>query len=277
MLQPDEVLRRAAAAATALESARYTLTGDVSFQGDGGTSQFHLALQGILRDAGRESQTTAHVTGTAALGGERSSVDSTIELLAASPTDVFVRMQSLALTPPHSLLSSEQFQSLIGRWWRVPAAEGQAPTPVTPDPSLLRAQAETVRVVKDHGVRNVSGGQAYVYDVTLDREKMLLFMQKSAETRGQPFKEDDARSFLESFDATGELQIDAATFVIRRVSWDIVPQSVSDKDFTASITVEFTDHGNAPSITPPKGAEPLSLETVLEALSGASIPPLPHG
>jgi hypothetical protein len=62
------------------------------------------------------------------------------------------------------------------------------------------------------------------------------------------------RQFLAQYDATGEVWVDAATFVIRRLSWSIVAREGGE---SWRFDAHFSDHDAAPEILPPSGAKPL--------------------
>jgi hypothetical protein len=184
---------------------------------------------------------------------------------------VYLRIDELAVDPPHPSLSFAPLEAIRGRWVRMPASESSSlQTGVTPDPSFLRAQAQVITVTRDKGLQNIHGRDAYSYDVALNKEKLFAFLRASAAERNEAFDSSSAEAFATAFSATGGLWIDAADFFVHRLTWDM--ESKADDGLTAKIDVEFTDHNKAPGIVPPPQAELMSSGSLLAPFLPSSSP-----
>ncbi len=196
-----------------------------------------------------------------------------IDVIIASPQEMFVRLQSLMVDPESPMLSAEQIKEFIGKWWKIPSdLEGAMTQNVAPDPALLRAQAEVIRVTRDDGLHTIRGREAYKYAVEIDPEKLLTYMRQLATEKGQEFSEEEIRQFLATFNAVGELWIDSETFYVHQLAWKITPSDASTTTpYTLGFTANLHDHGNAPPIVPPADA----VEFSPDALGMPMVPPMP--
>ncbi len=253
-LASDEVLRRSALASNQLASAKYQATATLSMGTDNARNTFNFVVEGLLQEGGKSHQMTVGVDGDLMEGGETYNLKATLNVLVSSPGDVFLKVDELTVEPAHPSMSFDSLEAIRGRWVRMPSG-GAAQSGVTPDPSLLRAQSQVITVTRDKGLKDIHGTEAYTYDVALNKEKLLAFLQSSALESGEAFDVASAEAFTSLFSATGELWIDAAEFFVHKLSWEM--ESRSDDGLTASIDVEFTDHNKAPAIVLPPEAEVL--------------------
>lgn len=170
-----------------------------------------------------------------------------------------------------------------GQWYRIPLGASDTPDVrmnITPDPELLRAQAAVVAVTRDHGIEQIHGGAAHRYDVTIDRAKLEQWLAGVAAEEGGQFDATHIASVLDGVQASGELWIDADSFVVHRVQWSL-ERTVGDKPFSLRLSIDMTDHNRAPAVLLPEVTQPLSLEALLLQIFPSALgmlqppPPLP--
>ncbi len=260
----DEVLRRSTSASAQLLSAEYDVSVDLAVANGMLTLQGQATLQGTLGSGGQQAAFTAIVNGSMARAGGDTEMQLTADVVSEL-ADSYVRVSALKLTPEPALLAGNR-ASWIGKWWKIPREGGNLPLqPLTPDPQFLRAQAAVVTVTKDFGLEDINGRDAYRYAVSIDPERLVALMQESAEKRGKPFDAALARTELAQYDATGELWIDAETFVLHRFSW-----TVSAKDRPSALRLHFIadlrNHNGAAPITVPADYQVFSRELLLKNL-----------
>jgi len=148
-------------------------------------------------------------------------------------------------------------EQLIGMWWSWPRGnEALAVAEVSPDPRMLRAQAEAVAVERDRGMDTVNGHRTYHFDVALDGPKLLRLLQTQATEQGGQLTQGGIGEALRGYDARGELWVDAETFFIHRLAWTVRLPGEQMLRFQA----DLRDHNAAPLITPPADPRPLSAE-----------------
>ncbi|MBI1812425.1 hypothetical protein HY285_01580 [Candidatus Peregrinibacteria bacterium] len=274
LLPPAEVLHRAALASSTLRSATYTATADIAFGEKSSAVGGHLSLDGRLQDGGKQTQFHLIVTAHLGNGDAMHDVNADADVIVASPTEIYLRVNSVSVHPPLPAFSLDALNAFKDKWVRLPAAaRPDGASTLTPDPGVLRAQSEVVTVTRDRGIESIDGHRAYHYDVSLDREKLLGFLRTSAAARSAAFDEANARSFVSAFDASGELWIDADRFFVDAVSWAIAPSAASAKTHPFSITVRAAlgDHNAAPPVSPPSSAESLSPDVNVPTLEGENL------
>jgi hypothetical protein len=260
-MDPEEVLQRSATASRTMQSAQFTgnftLNLDMTDSWTAYTAAGNIA--GVLQDSGNDV-TFALTEGVLRRQSEDDPFAMTVDvsLTAFVPGDVYVRLDSLLMEEGEAVLSPELLQNLLGKWWRLPSDSEQPDTvAVTPDPGLLRAQAEVVRVTENKGVTTIDGAPSYKYAVAVDQEKLVAFLRTAAEEQGEPFKEAGVREALASTTIEGELSIDAETFFVRRLLWTITRKGTEEQpgNLALSFTLTFSNHNKAPEIAPPENAE----------------------
>lgn len=249
--EPAAVLERAAAVAQQLQSASFDAA--ISYETDG--TNMAGALVGSLADAGRQLSFSLDGTITTETDGFDQTVAIGADVTVAGEGEAYVRLRradgGILMLPGVGLVPQE----VLGRWFRAGGtASGSA---LTPDPGLLAMQTQVLTVTKDRSYEDVDGERCYAYDVTLDREKLLAFLERVAAERGDPFDRAQARATLDAYEADGTIWIDAATSVIRRVAWRFA--SVGDGPrSSATLNVHLKEHNEPVTILPPADAEPFS-------------------
>ncbi|MBI3331894.1 hypothetical protein HYZ99_02955 [Candidatus Peregrinibacteria bacterium] len=262
-LPPEQVLQNAARASQELTSARYTLAAAFTSHAPDRVVDMDIGIEGVLQDGGKQTQFTMTFDGVVSEAGTRYDTEGALDVIVAWENDVYLFLRSLSVDPPYPLLSADALQRFQGTWWNIPSsADPRSSSAVTPDPRLLRTQSEVVRVVKDHGIEDINGRDAYHYDVVIDRGKLALFLKKVADQRGEPFDPSQTDAFLSALHATGELWIDAETFFVHRIVWT-VPAS-DEAGLSGELQVDLRDHGAAPPVTPPAEFQVFSPLMLLE-------------
>ncbi len=232
------------------------MTGDFRFTREKWTSDGEFRMEGKLANSGEQVQFTLDVDAKLQDAGknEDSTIDGTIEFLQAGPREVYLYLHSLAVDPSVSLFRPDRIANFAGQWWLLPPPdEDTAGGTVTPDPRLLQAQSEVIRVVRDRGFTTIDGRDAYQYDVEIDPEKLTAFLSELARERGEQPQIEEIRSFTEKLRASGTITIDAEDFTVKHFRWKFeglpLPFAASGH---ASIDVRVRDHNDRLTITPPE-------------------------
>ncbi|MDD5102836.1 MAG: hypothetical protein PHX93_00375 [Candidatus Peribacteraceae bacterium] len=278
--QANEVMALAARKSRALQSAR--LTGDGRFRLEGGAlpASGTVELNGVLQDAGDSVEMSVTVDALLSPGGNQSQtfrLQGAGEMLVASKKELFFRIQSLSTEPDDSLFQPELVQLLTGRWWALPAPdsaqEGTVPGgTMTPSPGVLRAQAQVVRVTEDRGTVTLDGAPAYHYAVAIDPDKLLAYLAEVASARNETPDRAGLSAAIAGLQATGEMWIDAQTYSLRQVSWEIAKLQTDQGVLSGSFTVRLSEFDRAPPVAPPADAQPFSPASFFGLQSAQNVP-----
>ncbi len=224
---------------------------------------FSGITNGVFQDSGNDvsfTLTDGVIRGDSASGGPFT-VSLGASVTAFTPGDIYVRIDAFETVEGDPMFSDELLTNALSKWWRIPS-NNVAPddVAVTPDPSLLRAQAEVVRITEDKGVAMVEGRPAYHYGVAVDQEKLVAFLRTAAQEKNEPFDDLEIQKMLSSTTMEGELLIDAQTFFVRRLSWTIKRTGTEDSpgDLLIVFGMTVSNHNSAPEILPPENAEEFS-------------------
>ncbi|MSR86913.1 hypothetical protein EXS70_01950 [Candidatus Peribacteria bacterium] len=265
-LPSAEVLQRATAASAQLESAQYEARVEITSGKAPVAFDARAELHGILGHGGQETAFSAAVNGSFSRAGLPQTAFTVQADVVSEPTDAYVLFHTLSFNPALSGLTGSQ--GLLGSWLRLPRDTDAPPAlSLTPDPLFLRAQASVVNVVEDKGLERMNDKDAYHYIVSINPERLLALMQSTAESNGRAFDLALARDDLAKYDATGELWIDAGTFLVRRLVWNVTSkQAAADTTpFRVMFSADLAMHNTAPSITIPSDAR-LVPPTLLRSL-----------
>lgn len=251
---PTVVLERAAGAAQQLQSASFRAA--VSYETQNPPSSMRGELQGVLADAGRQLSFTADGTLSMKTDGLDQIVTVAGDVVVAGENEAYVRLRradgGVLLLPGIGLVPEE----LLGRWYRT--ADTPSPTAaITSDPAFIAMQTRVLDVLEDRSYEEIDGERCYVYDVTIDREKMMAFLEQVALQRKEPFDRDAAVRMLDSYEATGTIWIDTSTAVVRRVRWLFKPIDEQEHGHM-SLDIHISKHNEPVKIVPPTGASLLS-------------------
>lgn len=252
----EEVLRLSTQANRAVQSAAMDASFSLNIPSAAGVSAIEAEIAGIMQNGGTQLQFDLDAEGTSAAGTRWNTRAS---FVVAGEGEVYAKIDELAADPPLALLPPETLAGLRGRWWLLPSASAGLPAgDVTPDPRMLRMQTEVIDVTRDRGIVTLDGRRVHHYETALNNGKLAAFMEESSGT-GSTF---DA-SALEGLTVTGELWIDAETYVLRRARWDARgPNGERVMELEATIS----DHNDGFTVSPPADAEPLPTDSFLPAL-----------
>lgn len=273
---PEEVLRQSSLAHQTLQSAKLDIDVDFTLFSElfGGDVHGNAEIAGVMQEGGQQVDVNIHVKadGQTTEGGE-SSWELSAQMIVAGESETYLKLNSFTSDPPSLIAVSPLFAQLQNQWWIFPSQASPVPaSPVRPDPQFLKMQSEAVRVTNDNGIVPYNGRKAHHYDVTLDHEKLMTYLENIARDSGKPFSHEETEATLKGWNATGEMWIDADTFYLLRAQWDITGTE-GEHPSTVEFSVNVSDHNAHITITPPAEAQPFPIDTFLQqALPEAFIP-----
>lgn len=253
-LPPDQVLQKATEAAGTLSSAHFVIHATVN----GHTSFLPGSLDGTV-DANGDMQNGGNQLSLTVNADIKRTADTSntfnvqADVVVAGQNDAYMRLNALTINPESSLLPTALVSQLLNQWWHMPARSSGSTVQqnVTPDPELLRMQTQVITVSKDDGMTSINGHSAYHYDVSIDQSKLATYLAEIARRQNAPSRTLD----LSSMNAQGQIWIDADTFLIHQLVWDISSKDPA-QPFHASITVTLTKQNQPVTIVPPANAKP---------------------
>jgi hypothetical protein len=268
VLPQDQVLEKAVRAARDLQSVRFELHANMEGSTPlGEDADLSMVAQGWTQQERKQLQTSMALEGSA--GGNPMHIEADIVL--AGDNETYLNLNNLSSTDPQSPLRSPFFNLILNQWWRLPSDETQHVSGITPDPRLLELQMQAVRITEDHGIKSVNGKPSYHYDLAIDREKMLHFLEQVAQERKETFDASEWQKTFNEVELKGSAWIDAGTFQLNRLEWDADSKN-AEKKWHLTFDVTFSDHNAAPVIVPPSGAKEMpSLPDLLP--SSMTMPP----
>jgi hypothetical protein len=237
---PAEVLRKSAIANQELLSANFMLNADfdaVSEMFDGQTSGT-INAEGVLQNGGRQMDVMLRGSGMKETSAERWTVD--VRSIIADERNAYINVNELSISEKLSA-----YEQLRGGWWKLPSM-GTSDAPVSPDPRFLRMQAEAIDVIKDNGITLLDGHSVHHYDVIVNKAKLAAFISAAEEDQEE----------LAALQMSGEVWIDARTYVIRKAHW-VIHSSDALRPFDINLTIDVTAHGEPVMIVPPENAQEL--------------------
>lgn len=255
-LPAEEVLKNAAMSAPSLQSADVSATATLT-QLLPGFAPVKLVLDGTVSDGGQQMMlnidaSTTHagvddpsrLRGSMAVGGEH---------------EVYLRFDAIEGPVLEAIMGPEAKTAWIGTWWKLPGAAADATNPaITPDPALLRMQAEVLSLVRDRGMERMDGADVYHYDVKIDAQKLRAYLQAVVEARGEPVNAAQIDAQVAAIDGSGEVWIDADSFILRRVQWTLHDPTTTD-GFSMDVDAHITNINAAKPITLPVDALPFPM------------------
>ena len=250
VLPPDEVLKNAARTGQELLSARYNVDGSLAFTEAGVQKTALFTVSGILQNGGEQSSLVINMKGSFPEAGQTYNVEGSIELFVTFNQEMYVKLGALEVDPPHPLLNAEALAKFQGAWWKL-QDDMMTGESVTPEPSLLKAQSEVIRLVEDKGTETLDGRRAYHYLVTIDKEKLVQYLKSVSEEQGQAFDESATRAWADQYESDGEIWIDAETYHMLKIEWKIKQSEQGSAPLDAKVTIRFSDFNEAPTIAPP--------------------------
>lgn len=253
---PAAVLEKAAAKAQQLQSAAF----NANFSYDAQPMSIGGTADGTLADGGKRMSFAFSVDTTIRGTGADRTVSAKGDVVVAGENEAYVRLDrvdgSILYLPGIGLVPEEA----LHRWIRTGQGIATADDDLTPDPAMIARQTRTLDVVRDRSYQTIDGRKCFVFDVTIDHDRMLAFLEETARTRGESFDRAAAETFLSSYESEGVAYIDASTYVIRRIDWTF-SAAPGQPDMEGSFSIRLRDHDAPVEITPPSDAA--SLDDVL--------------
>lgn len=258
-LQPSQVLEKASQANQILESANFTVNADV--QGNigflPGDWNGNAMLAGQMSNKGKQIKFNATVSAdTTDENNDKTHYELGSDLVIAGEEEVYMRINTLEITPDSILFPPDTITTLLNQWWLIPSGTGATPgamSDITPDPTLLKMQTDTISVTKDNGLVDMDGHTAYLYDITIDPVKMRNYLTEMYKAQGRTPTNDELA--LSETTAKGRIWIDSTDFFIRRIIWNISSNDRS-KPLEARIDVSISQQNEPVTITIPADFHP---------------------
>lgn len=266
---PATVLERAAVNAQGLESAAFDVTFDYSVP-EGFSARG--TAEGVLAEGGRQLSFSVNASVTVPSEGLDKTVSVDGDVVVAGENEAYMRIRradgSVPFLPGIGLVPPE----MLDTWFSLGSGTASGSSSMTPDPSFVAMQVQVIRVTEDRSYEEVDGEDCYAYDVTIDRDKALAYLERTSQDRGQAFDRQATEEFLSLYDAKGTMWIDAETSVIRRISWTFDPAPDAVDAAGGSFTLHLEHHNDPVEISPPAGAVPF--ESFTPAASLDALPAL---
>lgn len=257
-LPSEEVFSRAMTAIRGFTSSDFVLHARAE---ENGTEQWKADATGRMASGGKQLQFDIKLD-----MGPRTSFDGSV--LIPAENEVYLKVAGISMgdfAPPMP-------DSLSGTWWKLPAGSGAlTAVPVTPDPSFLTMQMETLKITKEHGIERINQRRAYKYDVTMDEARLFTYLQTVEQDRGGEFQRQEWQSYLDSHDFTGTLWIDAESFLPDRIQWTVTSSPAANPRTGLSLDVTFANQNETISIVPPATSSPFPMTA--NALQNMLLPP----
>ncbi len=254
-LPPEEVLRRAADATALLESAEYAAEGSFGTVSAIRSTTGTFRMDGRLQNAGKQitflADVTAQVEGHSSLP---SAIAGAAEVVVISENEVYLNIRALSSQPEGTVFRPELVERFAGRWWLLPAGVSPAGAmSITQDPRMLQAQSKVVTVTRDRGIETLDGRDTYHYDVSLDTARLLAYISAHSAERGDTFDAESMLQYIQGIVATGELWIDAQTYFLQKIQWNIASVPYGDGGMLSlAAVIALRSHNSAPAIASPK-------------------------
>ena len=275
-MDPKEVLMHASKEGRNLQSASFgaQATFDTSFS-DHSILRGTATMNGRMQQGGSQLDITFQASGNTEqkAPATSSSWKTNGELIVGGENEVYINVQDVAFNPPNPILSSPLLSQLLGKWWKLPSNGTDAAVRVAPDPRILRMQSEVMDVVKDRGMSTVHGRQTYHYDVKINPEKLKQFLQQVSAEKKDKNPEKSWQTLVDSMDATGELWIDAETFFVQGLRWNISPKDAK-QPMHVQFTLDLSDFNKSQPIQMPPTAHAFP-SNPLDALPSNAFPVQP--
>jgi len=281
-LPAEEVLRLTAEKSSTLLSASFEAKTDFKVHNMAFPASGAATIKGTLQDGGNAMQFNAVVDTLVSPEGanETFHILGDADVVMMGKGETYLHLNALSTQPEQNLFKKDLLELMTGKWWLLPSGGNGTNIPggvLTPSPSFLKLQSQVVRVTSDEGFTTVDGRKAYHYRVGLDTEKLLQFLEQVSRDRKETFDRNAVMPLLSKIKANGELWVDAETFLLRRVSWEIegIQEQGGGMIVDGSFSVTLTDHNSAPPILSPKDAKVLTPNLLMGGAQSSSSVLLP--
>ncbi len=258
-LPPATVIEKAGQANQSLQSAIFTATTEFHGQTEmlAGTWDGTAIIAGTMANGGKQMRLGTNVSATNKLSETDSShYQIGADLTIAGENEIYMRLNTLEITPPSTLFPPSVVTTLLNQWWLIPSGSGAQKTTATdisPDPALLRMQTQVITVTKDNGLVDIDDHTAYLYDITIDPVKMRAYLAEIYKSQGRtPNLQEMA---LSDMTAKGRIWIDESNFFIRRIVWDISSNDQT-KPLQLRMDMSISKHNEPVVITIPQNPLP---------------------
>lgn len=168
-----------------------------------------------------------------------------MDVILLYPCDFFFRPVEMASGTTFLGLSTEALRELSGEWRRVSCKGSRVMQPVSPDPQLLRQQADSIIVTQDLGNVNINGRSAYHYAVVLNAERMLTLLGSFSTA-----SREETNGLLRQELFEGEMWVDTQTFALHRLLWTVRGVGVATEP-VMRFDLQLQDHNGVLSSTLP--------------------------
>ena len=265
-IDPQEILQRSALANQQVESAAFTIEASYNATEPEGIVTASAELDGVLHHTTRLLQSA--LTARYYRSEPKQSYALIGNIIASSNDGMYMQVASWEDESETPMIQPGVLNTFQNQWVHLPPATdtGAVTTTLTPDPALIRAQVEVVSVSEHLGLSDINGRHMHHLHAALETEKFIAFLQKIADEKQEQFEPDQIRSALAPLNISGELWIDAETYLLHRARWNI-NHSDSQYGYTAQIDTHISDHNGDNTVVLPKEVVPLS--TVLSAKGDA--------
>lgn len=255
-LSPEDVLRKSSVANSGLRSARVQVNASVSTKGnDANVIDGKLTITGNMQEGGQQLDVVFASDGTMGQAPQSITWKTSGRLITLSQSETYIQVHALEIEPAIPFFNIDALKNSLQTWLKLPSPSTTS-SAVTPDPHFLRLQSEVVRVTKNHGIVSMNGRNTYHYSVSIDRDRLAAYLINTSKPDALQTSEQLLKQ-LEQYEATGEMWIDDATFLLSKVSWTI--KDAEHPDSIASLTISIEDVGVPVTITAPASAQPFSL------------------
>jgi len=281
-LSVEEVMERAVKANKDRKEAQFMVDGTYVFDTDGehgvsGTAK----INGFYLNGGESVKGKINTNARLPIDDETTLFQLESDFVLLKSSDPFIKFLRADSNPLHPLTMPMIIEPILNKWWRIPLKDVSKPeTAIAPDPQLIRAQSQVIRVVSDNGFDFVNNRRAYRYEIVLDQEKLKAYLDVLALESNSNHDKEEIINLVEEMEARGELWVDAESFQISKIRWTIAPFGISEASKLAlSFTIVFFEN-EISSIEAPSDAAPLSLENIIGSMGDTKLKkiesPLPN-
>lgn len=267
-LPADIVLQNAHDAVQHLQSAVFALSMHLNGQTDliKGQWEGNADFAGEMANGGKQLQFSLNADFTnASSTNESTHITLNSDFMIAGEDEIYMRVNNLTIDPATPLLPPTLLTQLLNQWWLIGSAKKgtSAPADITPDPTYLNMQMAILKITKDRGLTEINKHTSYLYDITLDKEKLRTYLQSMYAAQGKTATEKELA--FADMDAPGQIWIDSTSFVIHRITWNIASHDPANP-LRAELDLSLADHNKQIIIKIPANAQPFP---------GSSLMPLP--
>lgn len=267
----DIVLKNAQDAVQHLQSAVFAMNTHLNGQTDliKGQWEGDANFAGEMANGGKQLQFSLNAEfKNASSTNESTHIKLNSDFMIAGENETYMRVNELMIDPATPLLSPALLTQMMNQWWLIGSGKhSDAPADITPDPTYLQMQTAIIKVTKDRGLTEINKHTAYLYDITIDKEKLRSYLQQMYTAQGKTPTEKELA--FADIDANGQIWIDSSSFVIHRIVWDITSHD-SANPFQAHIDISLADHNKQIIIKIPANAQPFPGSSLLTLPSFAS-------